>query len=106
MNYSVFWWDTFEISMFYVPLYGLFHSECLNGNVTCFEDFVPDVQGRLNDTQLSQFISLLQQFYYFENSQEHSYIMDIRTIPDIIEGSKSNLKSHALMNKHPRTKET
>lgn len=66
-------------------------SECLDGEVTCFEDFVPDVNGRLNTSQLSQLSGLLKQLFYFENNRKDSILYDIRKIHKMISQSKSHI---------------
>lgn len=66
-----------------------FFSECLDGEVICFEDFVPDVEGRLNSSQLNKLSDLLKQFFYFETDLRDSIIHDIRKISAMISESKS-----------------
>ena len=56
------------------------HSECLDGDVVCFEDFVPDMEGRLNSSQLDQLSDLLKLFFYFEDECTNSIVNDIRVI--------------------------
>ena len=67
------------------------YSECLDGNVTCFEDFVPNVEGELNATQLNQLSHLLKQFFYFENNHKDSILSNIRDIARIISDSEYEL---------------
>ena len=60
--------------------YCYFFSECLDGVVTCFQDFVPDMDNRLNTSQLSQLSDLLKKFFVFENNRKDSILSDIRKI--------------------------
>ena len=46
----------------------------------CFEDFVPDMEGKLNSSQLDQLSDLLKLFFYFEDECTNSIVNDIRVI--------------------------
>lgn len=56
------------------------HSECLDGNVTCFEDYVPSTTGQLNKEQLLQLKDELVQLFYFQYNHEDHVLIDIRHI--------------------------
>lgn len=57
-------------------------SECLDGEVTCFDDFLPDfTSGRLNGSQLNQVSDWLKRFFYFQSNLRDAVIPDIRKIP-------------------------
>lgn len=56
-------------------------SECLDGEVTCFDDFLPDMSGRLNDSQLNLVSDWLKRFFYFQSNLRDAIIPDIRKIP-------------------------
>ena len=71
-------------------------SECLDGNVTCFEDYVPDVQGRLNMSQVNQLSELLKQLFFFEDNHQTSILVDIRNIEMYISHSKSQSECNYL----------
>ena len=58
-------------------------SECLDGVVTCFQDFVPDMENRLNTSQLNQLSDLLKKFFVFENNRKAGVLSDIRKITTI-----------------------
>jgi Ca2+-binding EF-hand superfamily protein len=79
------------------PVHGCGICECLDGNVTCFEEFVPDVDGQLNSTQLDQLSDLLKQFFYFENNHKDSILYDIRDISRIISDSESYISNDTQM---------
>lgn len=81
----------------YLLCYIIFSSECLDGNVTCFDDFVPSSEGHLNDSQLAQLSNLLKQFYYFENSHKESILPDIRKISALIKESESHIHTDIIM---------
>lgn len=54
--------------------------ECLDGEVTCYEDLVPNVDGELNATQLKLLKEIILQIYFFQFSQEEHVLIDIRHI--------------------------
>lgn len=56
-------------------------SECLDGEVTCFDEFLPDMSGRLNESQLNQVSDWLKRFFYFQSNLRDAVIPDIRKIP-------------------------
>ena len=58
--------------------------------MTCFEEFVTNVDGQLNTTQLNQLSHLLKQFFYFEDNHKDSILHDIRKISRMISNSKSD----------------
>ena len=56
------------------------YSECLNGEVTCFEDYVPNVSGQLNSTQLAKLKTELILLFYFQENREEHILVDVRHI--------------------------
>jgi hypothetical protein len=72
------------------PNHGCGICECLDGDVVCFEDFVPDMEGRLNSSQLDQLSDLLKLFFYFEDECTNSIVNDIRVISRRINTTISN----------------
>lgn len=72
-----------------------FHnSECLDGNVTCFEDYIPDVEGRLNATQVNELRDLLLQLFFFDYNHQDSVLVDITDIHQYITHSKFDESIH------------
>lgn len=78
-------WHTCIVMLFF-PLQH--NSECLDGNVTCFDNYVPDVEGRLNATQVNELRDLLLQLFFFEYNHQDSILVDIRKIHQYITDSK------------------
>ena len=60
----------------------------MHGNVTCFEDFVPNIDGQLNATQIDDLKYLLLQLFLFEYTHQDSILVDIRVIHKYITKSK------------------
>ena len=55
-------------------------SECLDGKVSCFEDYVPDNSGRLNASQLGLLKEEVMQVFYFQYNHNEHVLINIRHI--------------------------
>jgi Ca2+-binding EF-hand superfamily protein len=71
--------------------------ECLDGTVTCFEDFVPDMQNRLNRTQLNTLSDLVIKFFVFENNRKDNILSDIRKISTLVENIPDDVQIPTLV---------
>lgn len=57
-----------------------YYSQCLNGNVTCFEDYVPETSGNLTSSQLQLLKSEILQAFNFQFNHDEHVLIDIRVI--------------------------
>ena len=56
------------------------HSECLDGEITCFEDYIPNMSGSLNESQVKLLKDELIQLFYFEYKHNDLITVDIRHV--------------------------
>lgn len=55
-------------------------SECLDGEVTCFEEYIPDMNDELTPEQVEQLKDELVQLFYYQYNHERHIRTDIRVI--------------------------
>ena len=68
--------------------------------MTCFEDFVPNIDDQLNATQIEHLKYLLLQLFFFEYTYQMRILVDVRVIHQYIIKSKLNISFfHFLMKK-------
>ena len=57
------------------------NSQCLNGTTHCYENYIPDENGTLNETQLRLFQDeILRIFYIQYNHDNGALLVDLRHI--------------------------
>ncbi len=65
--------------MIHIPSLHL-HSECLNGEITCFNTYTPDKNGELTEEQVEQLKDELVQLFYFQYKHNEHLMIDIRHV--------------------------